>query len=357
MKKNKEGFLFPVIDSKKCTKCLFCEKVCPILKKSEIQKNTLNKIYAVKSRNQKTQTSSSSGGTFSELARYFLDQKGLVFGVSFENNLTKHIFIDNKKDIRKLRGSKYLQSYIGNSFLLVEKFLKNKKKVLFVGLPCQIAGLKSFIELKGVNKKNLFLVDLACHGVPSYKIFNDHILDISNGKKIINVEFRNKKSGWKFYSLAYSFEKGDKIIFEYTKDFFMRGYLRNYFLRKSCYDCKFSKLPRQGDITLADFWGIPSKYYDNRGVSLVLLSSKKGREVFKKIKKDVYFKTFDSNLISPKSRVVSGKYSKQQYAQRKEFFEDYFSKGYGYCKNKYFKSSIREDLINMIKKLKWKIIK
>jgi len=363
MKLNNEGFFYPNVDKEKCNNCNLCLKVCPAIN-NQINTNISPKnVIAAKSLNKETQISSSSGGIFTELAKAIIKQKGVVFGVVFDKKIAKHIFIDKIDDLKKIRGSKYLQSYVNNSFKEVKKFLNLNKLVLFSGTPCQIAGLKSFLNLKKINTKNLFLIDVVCHGVPSYRIFKEHILNISSskGKILINIRFRDKKLGWKFFSLKYEFEDRLKNKFvidnEHQKDFFMRGYLKNYYLRKSCYDCKFSKIPRQGDITLGDFWGIPKKYYDRNGVSLVLLNNKKGDELFKKVENNISHDILNSNVISSNSRLVLGKYKQNHYNKRKEFFEDYFNKDYNFCKRKYLKLGVSDIFINLLKKIKWRILK
>lgn len=351
---DKEGFFYPKIDKEKCNNCNLCLKVCPVINKRKSGKFIPKKIFACRSRNKDTQLSSSSGGIFAELAKEFIRDGGVVFGVTFENRTAAHIAIDKVKDLDKIKGSKYLQSYVNESYKQVEQLLRENKKVLFSGTPCQIAGLLSFLSLKKIDTKNLHTIDLVCHGVPSYNIFKAHILDVTSSdyESLKNVKFREKSSGWKFYSLLYEFEnkfgKTETKLIENKKDLFMRGYVRNYFLRKSCYKCQFRDFPRQGDITLGDFWGIKKRYYDYYGVSLVLVNSKKGRAFFNKTRKSIFCKP----LKLKKEDLHDGNVNKTHKQKRNAFFKDYFEKGYDYCKRKYLRVSFKELFTNYLSKLK-----
>jgi len=342
---DKDGFFYPEIEKSKCNNCVLCLKVCPVINK---QKN-INKInseaISAKSINKETQISSSSGGIFTELAKVIIKQEGVVFGVTFKDNIAKHISIDNIKDLTKIKGSKYLQSYVNDSFKQVEIFLLDDKKVLFSGTPCQIAGLKSFLNQKKINISNLFLVDVVCHGVPSYRIFYEYLNHL--GINLVNaINFRNKRTGWKFFSISI---KGNKNYSSISiNDCFMNGFMKNYFLRKSCYDCKFSKIPRQGDITLGDFWGVPKNYNDYNGISLVLLNNKKGEHLFDQMKNEVSYKVLNVDIAYKKNnRLIAGNYSNLN--ERYNFFRDYNSLGFDYVVNKYMSVKFLQKFINYLK--------
>ncbi|OQA31896.1 MAG: F(420)H(2) dehydrogenase subunit F [archaeon ADurb.Bin336] len=351
MRLNKEGFLYPEIDKEKCINCGLCEKVCPVLNK--IKNNNLKPkiVFAAKSKNQLIQKNSSSGGIFSELANYILDRKGVVFGVTFKNNKTKHICIKNKDELEKIRGSKYLQSYINYSFKDVEKNLVDKKDVLFSGTPCQISGLKEYLKLRKTDDQNLFLIDVVCHGVPSYKIFKEYLKNEFGGNtRIKNINFRYKKESWDNYYITYYFDKGKEISNNYKRDYFFRGYLKNFYLRKSCYNCNLARIPRQGDITLGDFWGIKKEYYDSQGISLILINNKKGKNLINKIIKLIEIEELDIIEASKGNpRLINGKYD--SIKEREQFFIDYFANGFVFVKKKYLKSKTTQLIILKIKKL------
>lgn len=283
MKPDKEGFLVPEINRSKCTSCGMCEHVCPIYNKKvgcyEI------KAYAAKCKEQQggVRGKSSSGGMFWCFARYILKQGGLVVGVAMGNNcfFSHHIAITNESELYKLLGSKYVQSYKGNIFSSVRDYLKQGKYVLFSGLPCEISGLINFIPIDLQDK--LYTIDLICHGVPSPLVWQKYLSEkVSNAK---SVEFRNKSSGWKNFSIKiYSDE--NCITEEVGQNIYMKGFLEHLYLRNSCHNCKFKGIQRSSDITLGDFWNVNDfvpEFDDDKGVSLVFIQSQKGSCLFSSI--------------------------------------------------------------------------
>ncbi len=249
------------------------------------------KVYAIKNKDNDIRKESSSGGVFSLIASCFLQNGGVVYGASFDNEfVVKHTRICRVDDLYKLRGSKYVQSKMGDTYKNVVFDLKNGKSVLFSGTPCQVQGLKMLVLQLGLDT-GLYVVDIVCHGVPSPKIFKEYLdykTRIEN-KSIKEINFRNKKFKWKECRATIRFNKDSKIInmSEWTRLFY-----GHEILRKSCYCCKFTNLNRTGDITLGDFWGIersnPS-FYDDMGVSLCLINSEKGEELFSKISANCYW--------------------------------------------------------------------
>ncbi len=288
---NDEGFLCPQIDKSKCINCGLCEKICPVLHKSARRK-TKAKEYACYNKNLDTRMQSSSGGIFSLLAEEILSENGCVFGAAFDENWNvKHICVDNLNDLWKLRGSKYVQSEIGNSYILAKKLLGEGRKVLFTGTPCQIGGLKSFL---GKEYDNLWTQDIICHGVPSPLVWQDYVKSqkLQNNAEIKSIFFRDKKDGWLEYSMKIDFENGKTYQKSFREDEFFHLFLKNLCLRNSCYDCAFKgDQNRQSDITLADFWGAQivcgKKNFDNKGLSYVIVRTKRGQELFDKIKDNV----------------------------------------------------------------------
>ena len=287
----KNGFKYPYIDSEKCLECGLCKKVCPVLNPKKEEKE-LPDTYACMNKNEKIRMESSSGGVFSLFAEYILNKKGIIYGAAFNEKLeVQHIKVDNEKDLKYLRGSKYLQSDIGVTFKETKKYLDEGKFIFFTGTPCQIEGLKSFLRR---DYANLICGDLICHGVPSKNIFDEYIQKFNEPVK--NIYFRNKENkGWNKYQVLIN-TNSKKIYSDHDKNEFMNKFLSDEYLRESCYNCKFKKKHRISDVTFADFWGINKvapEMNDEKGTSLIFINSLKGKEIFESIKENLIYKNVD----------------------------------------------------------------
>lgn len=277
MKADNEGFLQPFVDLDKCVECGTCDMKCPAINPFDPKGAERPKVFALWS--NKDRRVSSSGGAFSAFARYVLKNDGLVYGAVFDHNLRcHHIAIDNIDGLTALRGSKYVQSEIGWILQSVKTNLAKGSMVLFTGTPCQVAGLRSFL---GKEYENLITLDLACHGVPSSVIWQGYLKKLRKSPRFAGLdgyEFR-RRDGWGF---APSVSLGGKFRPIYGVDsLYMEAFNRCALFRKSCYSCPYAKIPRVGDCTIADFWGIgrygvPFKHDVMKGVSLVLVNNKKG---------------------------------------------------------------------------------
>lgn len=311
-----EGFRYPIANKKECIECGLCEKVCPLLNEEKYKERRPQVVYAAKNKDDRIRMSSSSGGIFTILAEYTIQQNGVVFGARFDDNWeVVHDFTETIDGLSVFRGSKYVQSKIGNCYQITKTFLDKGRLVLFSGTPCQIAGLKSYLRKK---YDNLLCVDFICHGVPSPKVWRKYIDNITenvrSGKKSVSfpfiysfsegeaqgtssnlqiesLSFRNKKTGWKKYSFALTFAEasadGKKNIVSlshiFNKDLFMNLFLNNVVIRPSCYDCKFRSFKSGSDITMGDFWGIRKifpTFDDDKGVSLIALNTEKGTKMY-----------------------------------------------------------------------------
>lgn len=334
MKVNKEGFYSPVINKSSCIGCSDCCSVCPQITKGKKNYELSYKVYASWSLDDENRLKSSSGGICSEIIKYILDDNGVVFGAAFDDQLTlRHIEINDKNDLVRLRGSKYLQSYVGNSLKKVKKHLSQGKKVLFIGLPCQIAGLNNFIK----NKNNLVTVDLLCHGIPSLKIFKNYLQDQFREKsKIKNVIFRYKKDGWSNYSYKVVFDNNEYFTQSKTLNLFHRGFNKNLYLNRTCYECNYNALPRNADISLGDFWCVPSDLHDEKGVSLLICNNSKGENIVGDLIRDgkIYAKAMKINSALVGNPMLSNIYKKEQI-KREAFFIDFHEHGFKYIKDKY----------------------
>lgn len=286
MHENNEGFMMPFVDSNKCIECKLCEKKCPVVAE-KISKNAIApKTFAMWSNPDRTV--SSSGGAFSAFARVVFSKGGVIFGAAFDGNLIcKHIEAHSLDELVPIRGSKYVQSEIGDTFSKVKEYLQQDRWVLYTGTPCQIAGLYSFLQ-KPYDK--LVTLDLACHGVPSNKIFQAYLQKLKKYRPnfigLNNYEFR-RRDGW---GKAPSITVGDKLISIYdTEALYMCAFDRAAIFRNCCYDCQYTKMPRVGDCTIADFWGlgryeVPFKHNVLKGVSLVLANNEKGLSLISEMK-------------------------------------------------------------------------
>lgn len=284
-----EGFWYPKVNEDICIDCGLCEKVCPVI--SEIRKEEFNtKAYACKNKNEKIRLSSSSGGVFTSLCKYVIKNNGVVFGAGFNENFeVKHSEATTIEACEKFRGSKYVQSKIGSTYNNAKRYLDEGRIVLFSGTQCQIKGLNLYLR-KSYN--NLIMVDIVCHGVPSPLVFD---LYKSNLKKTYNsdiekIGFREKDKGWKEFSYETKFKNGQRYIKTLNEDMYMKGFLKDLYLRPSCYECKAKNFTNDSDISLADYWGVQSKHLefdDDKGVSLILVNSKKGQGIFDNISDDI----------------------------------------------------------------------
>lgn len=293
------GFRYPHVDKAKCVKCGLCEMVCPVINQNP-QFEPLS-VWAAKHADEQIRVSSSSGGAFTFLAERIIDDGGVVFGAHFNANWeVVHDYTETKEGLIPFRGAKYVQSNLGNSYAQVEMFLKEGRKVMFTGTPCQIAGLKKMLR-KEYN--NLLTVDFVCHGVPSPEVWRryleEEIVRIGDSENtslasskvspvITGVNFRDKSTGWKKYSFVLNFseataagEQNTVLSSTFNDNVYMRAFLLNLSLRPSCYNCPAKAGKSGADITIGDFWGIENvlpDFDDNSGVSLLMINSKFGQE-------------------------------------------------------------------------------
>lgn len=324
MEQNKEGFWIPIIDEKKCTKCNLCNNICPIINEnSKANQKNIPTVYAGYAKDKKIKYKSSSGGIFYLLAEFVIENHGFVCGASFDkNNKLKQTIVSKKNDLTKLMGSKYLQSETGNCFSKIKKILDKKKLFLFVGVSCQVAGLKKFLQKK---YDNLIVVDIVCHGTPSPFVFEKYIKEIENisNKNITKINFRDKSTGWKTYS--FSLKNNAKILHKelFNRNIFFQGFLKNLYLNKACTNCSFVDFPRDSDITIGDYWGInnyKSFKDDNSGISFISVNNLKGELFFNKIKNKIFLKKIPIEKAKDKLKSISLPYS--QHYNRKAFFSE-----------------------------------
>ena len=354
---DKEGFDRPQIDENLCVDCGLCQKTCPI--NNHPIANDPQKVYSGWSSDETVRISSSSGGAFTEIARPILKEGGVVFGCALDEKLQAyHTYVETLEDLAtKLRGSKYVQSRIGNSYAQAKDFLKQGKKVLFSGTPCQIAGLKNYLRR---DYENLITVDLICHGVPSPMLFEDYknFMQKHENMKLTNVSFRCKKSSWIFYNMTLTgrVEKSSAektYIGRYYEDPYIRGFLSDVFLRPSCSSCKFTSVKRVSDYTIADWWGY-RKYkgeswdFEKKGVSLIFCNTYKAIGLFDKmiLKSFIYHRRTIEEALKTNPSLTS---PYQNIERRETFWNDYFQNGFTFVKDKYMGKVAPNNVITKIK--------
>lgn len=282
MRYDKEGFLYPYLVTDECVDCGICEKVCPVLE-AVPDTDGEPQAYAAFNKNETERLESSSGGIFTLLAKAILKSGGVVFGAAMTEDCRAvyHLAVESENELYRLCGSKYLQSDIGTTYQEAERWLKTGRKVLFSGTPCEIEGLRSYLRRE---YENLLCVDVICHGAPSPKLWEKYVCYRENraSSTARRTFFRHKKYGWKTYAVLFEFSNNTAYEQILSKDLFMQMFLQNLCLRPSCYACAFKKRNRLSDITLADFWGcddICPELDDDKGLSLVLIHSVKGRQI------------------------------------------------------------------------------
>ena len=282
-------------------------------------------VYAVKHINEIVRSNSRSGGIFTALSDLVLDADGVVYGCVLDEALKAiHVRTENKDMRDKMRGSKYVQSSLGDTFINVKKDLDEKKKVLFSGTSCQVAGLKSFL---GKTYDNLLCVDIVCHGVPSPLVWEKYKEWQGN---VRSVDFRNKnKYGWRAHVETLTTSHGVIDSRVWTTIFYGHNVLR-----PSCYECPFKSIHHPGDITIADYWAIEKaapEFDDNKGVSLVLVNTDNGVKWFEKAKDTVIWK--QTNIEDSMQPPLIAPFPKPE--DREKFWKDIHEKRFSYIAKKY----------------------
>lgn len=286
MKYDSEGFIFPVIDTKKCIDCGACIKCCPVEKPTDV--NTNPHTYAVMA-DEDTRMKSSSGGMFTMLARVIFDMGGVVCGARYSNDFQTvyHAWATNETELQPLRGSKYVQSETRQTYRETKEYLKKGIPVLYTGTPCQIAGLYNFL---GKDHKKLYTADLVCHGSNSTTAYRSFLKEFTGGKEIECVNFRDKTFyGWSTPTVVY-FKDGSVKKCAWNEGKWYEGFLNGIINRKACYQCPYANDRRVADITMADCWQvhrINPAFDDRKGTSLILVNSKKGESLFNESKKQM----------------------------------------------------------------------
>ena len=353
MKTDKTGFKYPVINQTKCIDCGLCKKTCPVINTES--NSALNICYGAYCKDEKYLSNSSSGGIFPLIADMILKENGIVIGAAFtENNELKHIAVSSETDLIKLKGSKYLQSDLHDIFTFIRKNVSNKK-ILFVGTPCQVAGLKRIVK----NNQNLLCIDLICHGVPSPKLFAKYIkeLETKYNDKLVMYDFRDKTTGWDTYSNTANFKTKKKTELQ-IENKYMKLFLSNIALRESCFNCNFKLGNKYSDLTLGDYWGVQKYYpnmYNKNGVSAIIVNTDQGREIIDKIKSQLKYQECKLEEILEGNESL--RLSSKKPLKWEKFFQEIDSLSIDKLSKKYIKrKSLIKKSLGKIKKIVKKII-
>lgn len=347
MNEDCEGFLYPKVDSADCVDCGLCEKVCPVINQNEPSEPLA--VYAAMNSNEEIRLKSSSGGIFTLLALQIIAEGGVVFGARFNVNWEViHDYAETVEGLEAFRGSKYVQSVIADNYKYAKQFLLEGRKVLFSGTPCQIAGLKKYLQKE---YENLLTLEVVCHGVPSPKVWKDYLKFSKNNFKekvkelssegnldISNVTFRDKANGWKNYNvkISYSLDNVNNSslscnfneLTPFKDNLYMRGFLKDIFLRPSCVQCPAKQGKSGADIAIADYWGIQRihpELDDDKGVNLVLINTQKGQNYFNEIAASLAYTISDyKKSIASNPCIVK---SVAEPSQRVQFWREYERQG------------------------------
>lgn len=288
MEWSKEGFLVPGVDTDRCINCGLCVKQCIALEDKSEYSDDLESVIAYGGWNKNTDIhlKSSSGGIFTALAERVILKGGIVFGVIWQDKLTA-VFdkAETTEELAKMRGSKYTPAVPGKVYRDVRSELHTGRTVLFSGTPCQVHALKKHLRKP---YKNLLTIDIVCHGAPSHLILEKYIAEdeANTGKTIDHVSFRDKPEGWIRFHVTRHYTDGSKVSEALSTDMYMRIFLCDKALNLVCYNCPYAHIPRQGDITLGDYWGVENHHPDwpiDKGISAILANNEKGKQALNQL--------------------------------------------------------------------------
>ncbi|MBN1604005.1 MAG: Coenzyme F420 hydrogenase/dehydrogenase, beta subunit C-terminal domain [Chitinispirillaceae bacterium] len=353
---DEEGFLYPQINKDICIECGLCQKVCTFQNGYATPHNFEKPlVYAVRHKNENELLTSRSGAMFIAISDYILTHNGIIYGAGYSDHFrVVHKRATTKTERNEFKGSKYVQSDLNETFEQVKDDLQNKRMVLYSGTPCHTSGLCSYLLKNKIDTKNLYVCDIVCHGAPSPFIWRDYISYIEKKYKddIIAVSFRDKQWGWEAHVESFILQRtNQKVMTKTYTDLFYQHII----LRPSCSVCRYTNFRRPADITLADYWGwkkVSQEFNaDNKGVSLVLVNTQKGRNVFENVKQYInYLESSADKCIQPNLQLPS-----KASSFRNLFWKDYIKHGFTYVGKKYGNLGWMERLKYIMLKMKSKI--
>ena len=352
MQHDEYGQIYPRVNHDLCTNCGLCEKVCPLLHQERIPKDDnldALEVKAVYNKDEAIRQRSTSGGVFTLLAEYVISKGGIVCAAKFgEHYHIHHSFFDSLSDIDPYRGSKYAQSDLSDVFRQIKNYLK-ERPVLFVGTPCQVGGLKSFL-MKDYD--NLYTCDFICMSISSGKMWDDYITYYHKNHTIKRIFFKDKRIGWHKtdWRMLIEDENGEHLCKGRENPYFF-SYLLHYSARPSCFKCIFRHCRHMSDFTIADCWGIETvspSFDDNRGCTSLILQSEKGRNVFEYIKNKANITDFGIENVQQYNKHIEHQAAKPK--DYENFCEDYRLHGFMYAVSKVMQNRNYHNFLNKIKK-------
>ena len=327
MIRNKKGYLIPEINDNCCVDCGICKRTCPRLNISIEDKHDFE-VFAAKNKEDSVRNVSQSGGVFWPICEYVFSKHGVVYGCSLDSSNKKaiHIRATSLAEVIPFHGAKYIQSDLGDAFKNIKNDLAAKLLVLFVGTPCQVAGLKSFI---GKDDPNLLTIDLVCFGVSSpmiWKGYVDKLESIYKGE-CLQAKFRDKKYGWQSHFSTVVIKKSNERIISIKDTTFRNIFIGKYANRDSCFSCQFRSINRVGDLTLGDCWGIEETKYkdfaDDKGVSLLIINNNKAWNVINNISAKLEYRKLTQDEASQPALISQYNIPKG----RDKFWNKYYKSG------------------------------
>lgn len=356
MQADEEGFYYPVTDTEKCIECGLCESTCPVRYSDGIVRTDgfKNNAYACKAVDKSLVAASSSGGMFSVFAEKTFAEGGVVYGVAMseDNRSAVYVRAESSEELSKLRGSKYIHAQVGDAFDLASKDIAEGRKVLFSGTPCVIAGLKAAFG-EDYKAANLLTVSVICHGAPSESFWSKYLVECAKGLDAAEVNFRDKRYGWKLYSVSVK-NAGGAVVSRKTKtkDEYIRLFLKNVALRPSCYECT-AKGEDAADIILGDAWGVSAfapNMYDDRGVSVALTLSDRGRAAFDAIRDRIVYESVDSDEVIRYNGSIVKSTAKPEARDR--FYGELKTTSVKALADKYAPLGVKEKLMDCYRRIK-----
>lgn len=352
MKPDNEGFLYPYINQALCIDCGICRRVCP-LKDKQICAEDFSEplVYAVKQKDDKVRLNSSSGGVYTAISDYALRESYSVYGAKFDKKFRViHSRALKSSERDEFRGSKYVQSDLNETFSQVQKDLNCGTGVLFTGTGCQIAGLRSFLQQTKTDMSKLLTNDIICHGTPSPLLWDDYLRFIQLESSLKSYTFRCKEKGWHGYNVRATFENGRVEVNTVGTKIYANLFNSDLALRPCCYNCQYTSIHRTADLTIGDFWGIEKtmpEIEDNKGTSLVLVNTAKGKDVFNEVKKDLnIWESNTTDCLQPNLQFPT-----KRPDNRQAFWQDYSSYGFNYIAKKYGGYNTKNHLKYVVKNI------
>ncbi len=346
---DEEGFLFPSVDEARCISCGKCLDVCHLAEEKEFKKAEPTAVYACQALDQSVLVEATAGGLFPTLAEFVIACGGVVYGAAYNSNMeVVHVGVQNKEDLQRFSGSKYIQSNTNQIFGEILEHLKNGRTVLFSGTPCQIDALLRFCN--GRHTENLITIDVVCYGVPSPKLFRAYIKKVEKKYhgSVEDFRFRDKHTyGWSHTTVIKVRKKSGEIVTVEQPDYREIAYFKMFSyrdcFRKSCYVCPYNTIERCSDFTTGNFWGIENistAFNTTLGVSMLLVNTEKGQQLFDKIKNQMQVeqRTVQEAIQANDALIKTSVYP--QY--RDAIYETFIKKGFTKTMRKYYsKTSVR----------------